>query len=83
MLPLLREVFFVKSQDILGRNGNEVAIHECPIAGRTIDFGLLPFGRVWICRYCGKELNAAIDGQSQNDRNNGNTLNTDNFGEDN
>lgn len=45
----------------MGRNGNEVAIHECHVLRRIIDFGLLPFGRLWICRYCGEELNAAID----------------------
>lgn len=45
----------------MGRNGSEVAIHECPVLQKRIDFGLLSFGRVWVCRYCKQELNVALD----------------------
>ncbi len=51
----------------MGRNGHEVTIHECPVLKTTIDFGLLPFGKIWVCRHCKEELNAALDSNILND----------------
>ncbi|MDO8610386.1 MAG: hypothetical protein Q7R95_07590 [bacterium] len=50
----------------MGRNGYEVQ-HYCEILKKIIDFGSLPFGQIYICRYCKQELNAAINPTYLND----------------
>ena len=41
------------------RNGYEI-VHDCPIRQERIT-GVIPFGSLWVCKYCSGELNAAID----------------------
>lgn len=56
----------------MGRNGYEVA-HYCEVLIKTLHF-TLPFGSIWICKYCGKELNKAIDADASKVTNSSNLI---------